>query len=145
MPPISVRVVWALRILGLRKAGTPLDTASTPVRAEHPLEKARSTSRMSAACVSDSACTAYSALDATGTSPVSARPRPTTIMIPTEPMKRYVGMAKTDDASRTPRRFTITMRMTKPTAISTRNGFRSGSAEMMLSTPDATDTATVST
>ena len=33
----------------------------------------------------------------------------------------------------------------KPTAISTRNGFSSGMAEMMLSTPDATDTATVMT
>ncbi len=37
------------------------------------------------------------------------------------------------------------MRITNPTAISTRKGFSSGNAEMMLSTPDATDTATVST
>ena len=37
------------------------------------------------------------------------------------------------------------IRMTKPTASSTRPGSSSGIAEMMLSTPDATDTATVST
>ena len=37
------------------------------------------------------------------------------------------------------------MRMTKPTASSTRAGSSYGSAEMMLSTPDATDTATVRT
>ena len=35
--------------------------------------------------------------------------------------------------------------MTKSTAISTRNGFSSGMAEMMLSTPEATDTTTVIT
>ena len=54
-------------------------------------------------------------------------------------------MAKRSDASRTPRRLTTTIRITNPTASSTRPGFRNGSAEMMLSTPEATDTATVST
>jgi hypothetical protein len=35
------QVVWALRTLGLRNAGTPFETASTPVRAEQPEENAR--------------------------------------------------------------------------------------------------------
>ena len=37
-------VVAALRLSGLRNAGTPLDTASTPERATAPDEKARSRS-----------------------------------------------------------------------------------------------------
>ena len=80
-------VICALRTLGLRNAGTPLETASTPVRAEQPLENARSTSRITAACVRLSACTANSALEATGGSPATVRTRPTTIMTATEPMK----------------------------------------------------------
>ena len=60
-------------------------------------------------------------------------------------MNTYVGIANTSDASRTPRRFTMMMSTTKPTASSTRSGSSAGTAEMMLSTPDATDTATVST
>jgi hypothetical protein len=41
--PISASVVAALRLLGLRNAGTPLAMASTPVSAVHPAAKARST------------------------------------------------------------------------------------------------------
>lgn len=143
--PISTRVFWALRIFGVRNAGTPLETASTPVRAEHPLENARRISRITAAWLRLSACTANSALEATGASPRTVRTRPVTIMTPTEPMNTYVGIAKTVDASRTPRRFTMMSTITNPTASSTRQGFRPGRAEMMLSTPDATDTATVRT
>ena len=43
--PISVSVSAALRLLGLRKAGTPLLIASTPVNAVQPDAKAR-TSRI---------------------------------------------------------------------------------------------------
>ena len=57
MPPISTRVRCALRTFGRRNAGTPFEMASTPVRAEHPLAKDRSSSRMMPAWVSDSACT----------------------------------------------------------------------------------------
>lgn len=39
--PIAASVVAALRLLGLRKAGTPLLMASTPVSAVHPEAKAR--------------------------------------------------------------------------------------------------------
>src|SRR3954462_1256129 len=42
-PPMIVRVAAALRAFGSWKLGTPLLTASTPVRAVQPLAKARST------------------------------------------------------------------------------------------------------
>ena len=42
-PPSMARVVAALRDFGLRKAGTPLLMASTPVSAAHPDENARAT------------------------------------------------------------------------------------------------------
>lgn len=85
--PMSTRVDCALRTFGARKAGTPFDTASTPVRAEHPLEKARRISRITAAWLRFSACTEKSALEATGASPRNVRTSPVTIINPTEPMK----------------------------------------------------------
>ena len=39
--PIQTRVVAAFRASGLRNAGTPLEMASTPVRATAPEENAR--------------------------------------------------------------------------------------------------------
>ena len=39
--PISTMTVWALRASGGLNAGTPLDTASVPVRATEPDENAR--------------------------------------------------------------------------------------------------------
>ena len=50
--PIATRVRCALRIFGRRKAGTPFEMASTPVRAAHPLANERSSSSTNAACVS---------------------------------------------------------------------------------------------
>ena len=84
--PISTSVVWAFRTLGLRKAGTPFETASTPVRAEQPLEKARRISRITAAWLRSSALTANCALSATGGSPSAQRMSPTMIMIITDAM-----------------------------------------------------------
>ncbi len=46
--PIRARVVAAFFDLGLRKAGTPLLIASTPVSAAQPEEKARSSRKASA-------------------------------------------------------------------------------------------------
>ena len=65
------------------------------------------------------------------------------IMIPVA--NRYVGTAKVLPDSRTPRRFAAASSATSPTAISTRCWFSDGNAEMMLSVPEETDTATVST
>lgn len=50
--PIIAKVVAALRDLGLRKAGTPLLIASTPVSAAQPEENARSSRKDSAKPVS---------------------------------------------------------------------------------------------
>ncbi len=49
--PSSSRVVAALRLFGLRKAGTPLEIASTPVSAAHPEENARASRKTSATVV----------------------------------------------------------------------------------------------
>ncbi len=46
--PIAASVVAAFFDLGLRKAGTPLEIASTPVSAAQPDEKARSSRKTSA-------------------------------------------------------------------------------------------------
>ncbi len=46
--PIIASVVAAFFDLGLRKAGTPLEIASTPVRAAQPEEKARRRRKTSA-------------------------------------------------------------------------------------------------
>ncbi len=44
MPPSSASVVAALWLFGSRKAGTPLEIASTPVSAAQPDENARASS-----------------------------------------------------------------------------------------------------
>jgi hypothetical protein len=43
MPPMMAKVCAAFLLLGSRRFGTPLLTASTPVNAVQPWEKARST------------------------------------------------------------------------------------------------------
>ena len=52
---MTVSVVAALRGSGRLKAGTPLATASTPVRATEPLAKARRSSRTVTACSGEGA------------------------------------------------------------------------------------------
>ena len=88
MPPMSMRVICALRIFGNRNACTPFEIASTPVSAEHPLAKERRSSRMTPACVSDSPSTVKPADSATGGSPSIVRVSPTTTMTKTLPMNR---------------------------------------------------------
>jgi hypothetical protein len=60
-------------------------------------------------------------------------------------MNAYVGTAKVRPDSRTPRRLAAASSVTSATAMATRCWLSDGNAEMMLSVPDATDTATVST
>ena len=50
-PPSSASVVAAFLLLGLRKAGTPLEMASTPVSAAEPEENARASRITSASSV----------------------------------------------------------------------------------------------
>ena len=101
---------------------------------------------MNAAWVRLSPCTVNSALDATGASPMNVRASPDDdhdehardeeVGGDREGLARLAHAAEVHAAMRT---------RTNPTAISTRQAFSPGMAEMMLSTPEATDTATVRT
>ena len=79
--PSRRSVVAALRLLGLRNAGTPLLMASTPVRAAQPDENARASSSMSPIVVSGSSQPSWgiscrSALATSGRVPVASWIRP---------------------------------------------------------------------
>ena len=147
--PIITRVIWAFLAFGCLKAGTPFAMASTPVRAVQPDENARSVRKIRARAPSEPypCCTSmwYFALSATGASPISARTKPVMIMTATPEANRYVGAANAVPASLMPRRFTAARTTTNATAICTRWACSDGAAEMMLSTPEETDTATVMT
>src|ERR1700759_707787 len=72
-------------------AGTPFDTASTPVIAVQPFENAVSNKNSVNGC----AVTCVGAIATTGcTEPVSAWIAPTTISASVVKMKKYVGTAK---------------------------------------------------
>src|SRR5262245_16973881 len=94
--PMTANVDAALRPLGGLKFGTPLLTASTPVNAVQPWEKARSTSATASHPV---ACEAgsmpYEADSATGVSPAVARTAAQASIRNTIAMNPYVGIAKT--------------------------------------------------
>jgi hypothetical protein len=78
-------------------------------------------------------------------SPKTIRSSPVTMSTNTPTVKAYVGTANAVPDSRTPRRFAAASSATRPSASQTRAGLRSGNAEITLSTPAETDTATVST
>ncbi len=122
--PMTAIVDAAFFDFGDRKAGTPLEIASTPVSAVQPEANARrpSSSRPSPANVSlpCSGVIPYAALSATGESPKITRIRPVAIISSIAPMKRYVGAAKALPDSRTPRRFIAARIATNPTARRTR-------------------------
>ncbi len=88
MPPIRASVFCAFLIFGNRNAGTPLAMASTPVRAEQPEAKARSSSSTKAAWATLLPCTVYDALSATGALPSAVLIRPMTTITKTLAMKR---------------------------------------------------------
>ena len=86
-PPMIASVAAALRARGCRKLGTPLLTASTPVRAVHPDEKARRTRTTTRRPVtSPVGRTPMSADSARGASPTSVATTPTTIIAKTQTM-----------------------------------------------------------
>ncbi len=61
------------------------------------------------------------------------------------PTNIYVGIAKTEPDSRTPRRFTTVMMMTRITSMSTTSGPRDGKSVASAWTPAEMLTETVST
>ncbi len=146
--PIAARVVAAFLLLGLRKAGTPLLIASTPVSAAQPEEKARS-SRKTRAKPARPWCSGlivYSEVGACMVSPrTSPRKAPQMIMMNTPATKRYVGMAKSLPDSLTPRRFISVSSTMAATAQAVLCSTTKGMAEPRFSTPEAMDTATVRT
>ena len=86
--PMMVSVAAALRLLGFLKLGTPLLTASTPVRAVQPEAKARNTnarSRRPLACCC--ALTPIGADSATGGLPPTTRKAPSASMAKTQTTK----------------------------------------------------------
>lgn len=145
---MTASVVAALRLFGLRKLGTPLLTASTPVSAVHPEANARSATATRAS--PPSACpaagsTTNPADSATGVSPATTRASPTAIMRKATTTNPYVGTANARPDSRTPRRFATVSNATSPSDIGRADPASAGTAEVRLETPAATDTATVST
>ena len=115
--PITVSVVRALRASGGLKAGTPFETASTPVIALQPSANARMRSRRP----SDSAGTTTGVTPLTcGGAPRSVRPTPTPIRASIETRKTYVGIAKIVPLSRMPRRLTSIDEQDRAAASSTR-------------------------
>ena len=144
-------MVAALRLFGGRNAGTPLAMASMPVSAVQPEEKARSAKKSSARPASAGVArlrldASSSALSACGGSPKPHRSSPVTIITSTpgdEQVRRdgegRAGLAHPAQVGRGEQRD-----QAERDAAPAR-GLRPGNAEMMLSTPAETDTATVST
>src|SRR5690349_17094711 len=84
MPAMIVMVLAALRLFGGLKFGTPLLTASTPVRAVQPWAKARNASSSTAAPAAlCSGATEKDADSARGAWPVAACHRPQQIITKT--------------------------------------------------------------
>ena len=120
--PRITRVVAALRDFGGRNDGTQLPTASTPVRAAHPEEKARSTRNAPPSAVrpwskAASGTISSPALGAAPICPVRACKPPASSSSPSDPMNRYTGTARARPDSRTPRRFTRVTSTIRPIAI----------------------------
>ena len=84
---ITISVVAALRLFGLRKVGTPLLTASTPVSEVQPEANARSSRMISAAPVGDTSTNPRLADSATGTWPFMVCQKPAPSMMNTLTMK----------------------------------------------------------
>src|SRR3989442_15016866 len=96
---IQIMVAGGFWDAGGRKAGTPFEIASMPVKAVQPEENARrSRNRVSpsTAGTDGNGCGSVA--------PKSARPKPTTITNPRRPTNREVGRAKILPDSRTPGR-----------------------------------------
>jgi len=90
---VMVLVLAALRLLGLRNAGTPLELASTPVSAAQPDENARASRKTNATVVScpsqpGAARIFRSALSTGGRSPPAMRRKPQAHMPRIAAMKR---------------------------------------------------------
>ena len=118
-------------------------TASVPVMAEQPLANALHNRKMPMFSVATplSGCTSL----AWGRLPVSDLRTPTPISSSIEPMKMYVGLAKSVPLSLRPRRLMIMTSRMNPAIMCTDQGWIAGNAEYSACTPAETLTDTVRT
>src|SRR4051794_28821826 len=149
--PMTTSVLRAFFHSGLRNAGTPFDTASTPVTAAPPEANACMTTyptpnEANSAVVG---CAPNGIMPAAcgilWRCPTDSWYMPHTIRTPMLPMKKYVGTAKSLPDSFTPRRLPIAMFTTKNTEIGRIHGLNAGNADASAAVPAATDTETVNT
>ncbi len=145
MAAAQVSVVRAFRHSGGLNAGTPSDTASTPVRATAPCENARRRRKRVSACTPVSAETHSGGGVYGARLPVAdwTRPHATTPRMTT--MYRYVGAMKIVPDSRMPRRLPTVSSAMAATPIGTRYSHRAGTIEVIAATPAEIETATVTT
>src|SRR6266545_615517 len=116
------------------KAGTPFDTASTPVIAVQPFENAVSRRKSVNGAPTDSS----GATGVTGvTSPVITRHVPTATSERMVTTKKYVGAAKMRPDSRMPRRLPSIRMTTNASVNSTRLTCHWGNADVIAATPAA--------
>src|SRR5262249_35732118 len=128
---------------GRLNARMPLEIASTPVRAEDPDANACISSKRETAPTP--AGTGEGTFVMTGQPPMH-RTRPTMMRMNIDTMKPYTGNANSMPDSRTPRRFASAMNTTNASESGTLYGPSvDGAIDTIASTPDATDTDTVST
>ena len=138
---IATSVAEAFFDSGGRNAGTPFETASTPVIAVQPFANAVSSRKVVSGCVP--ACDGSGS--ASGTSaPLKYRYAPARISTKMLTMKKYVGTAKMRPDSRMPRRLPTVSSARKIRHSSTRYVSSHGTAEVIASTPAEMLTDTVS-
>jgi hypothetical protein len=143
MTAIATSVCAALRLSGGRKAGTPFETASTPVSAVQPFENAVSSTKSGSIVLPvASGCSGGATSESV---PKKYRYAPTASIRKMLTMKKYVGTENIRPDSRTPRRLPSISMATNASASHTGLRCHSGSAEVSAATPAAMLTDTVST
>src|SRR6266536_2537079 len=138
--PRMPRVVAAFFPLGVRKAPTPFEIASTPVRATAPEANARTSRKTPIA--PDPTVTGWGTV-ACGQLPATHFPTPTATSTNIAATKEYVGRANAIPDSRTPRRLTSVRTPTAARERATLCESTDGASDVIARMPAATDTATV--
>jgi hypothetical protein len=140
--PMIASVSAAFFSCGRRNAGTPLEMASTPVRAVAPDEKARRITNRPIAFAVVAALLIGSTASVVG-QPPRHWTNPSTIRTRIETTKPYVGTANRVPDSRAPRRFAIVTNQTKKIDRTTLCSLAGGYADPIANTPATIDTITV--
>ena len=130
---------WAVRIRGLRKAGTPFEIASTPVTAEHPDANALSSSTIPSDAVTGKCC----AVPTTATG--CEWNAPSTITASVLTMNTAVGSNSSRADSAIPNMLTAVSSASPTSETSSRWCESAGNTLPRLAAPAARLTATVST